>query len=151
MTQWRPLPRIRVLAIGLAWRGTSLLAAEVRDDAGRLKGVRPPGGGVEFGERWEEALAREWAEEFGLEIAVSGPPVVMENLYTHEGERGHEIVFAVPITLPPGPLMEAEALEVREDNGVPFTVRWFDFDGLDGAGPALFPAGLKPLVAPPDR
>ncbi|MGR3793826.1 NUDIX hydrolase [Vannielia sp. SX4] len=149
MTRWRPLPRIRVLAIGLAWRGRQLLAAEVRDDAGRLKGVRPPGGGVEFGERWEDALRREWAEEFGLEVAVSGPPVVLENIYSHEGEPGHEVVFAAPITLPPCPLLEAESAEVREDNGLPFTVRWFDFDALETGGPELYPTGLKALISPP--
>ncbi|MFY0635126.1 MAG: NUDIX domain-containing protein [Vannielia sp.] len=149
MTIWRPLPRIRVLAIGLAWRGTALLAAEVRDDAGRLKGVRPPGGGVEFGESWQVALRREWAEEFGLEIAIAGPPVALENIYTHEGEQGHEVVFAAPVTLPPGPHMTANTIEAREDNGLLFTARWVEFATLDTTGPALFPAGLKPLIHPP--
>ena len=41
----------------LLLRDGKLLAAEVFDDQGHLVGVRPLGGGVEFGERWQAALA----------------------------------------------------------------------------------------------
>lgn len=50
MNIWRPPSRIRVKALGLHWLNGRLLAAEVYDDAGRIKGVRSLGGGVEFGE-----------------------------------------------------------------------------------------------------
>ena len=56
MTVWRPKPAIRVIAIGLHWRDDRLLAVEVNDDHGAVKGVRPLGGGVEFGETWRDAL-----------------------------------------------------------------------------------------------
>jgi hypothetical protein len=56
MTKWRPRASIRVVEIGLHWRAGRLLAAEVRDDAGQLKGVRPLGGGVNFGESWRTAI-----------------------------------------------------------------------------------------------
>ena len=70
MTTWRPHPRIRVVAIGLHWRDGRLLAAEVRDDAGRLKGVRPLGGEIEFGESWQAALVRKFHEELGIGISI---------------------------------------------------------------------------------
>ena len=60
MTTWRPHSNIRGVAIGLHWRNDRLLAAEVRDDAGRIKGVRPLGGEIEFGESWQAALTREF-------------------------------------------------------------------------------------------
>jgi len=41
MHTWRPRQKIRILAIGLAWRVGKLLAAEVYDDAGHLKGAKP--------------------------------------------------------------------------------------------------------------
>jgi hypothetical protein len=52
MNIWRPSQNIRVIAIGLNWRGDRLLAVEVLNDEAKLKGVRPLGGGVEFGETW---------------------------------------------------------------------------------------------------
>jgi 8-oxo-dGTP pyrophosphatase MutT (NUDIX family) len=71
MTTWRPHPHIRVVAIGLHWRDGRLLAAEVRDDAGRLKGVRPLGGEIEFGESWRAALVREFHEELDIDITIT--------------------------------------------------------------------------------
>jgi len=48
MTHWRPEQRVRVVAIGIACRRDELLVMWVEDDAGALKGARPPGGAVEF-------------------------------------------------------------------------------------------------------
>ncbi|WP_348632831.1 NUDIX domain-containing protein [Rhizobium sp. BK068] len=81
MNTCRPSNRIRVKAIGLHWRDGRLLAAEVRDDSGRVTG-RPLGGSVEFGERAEAAVRREFKEELGVEIRLVSGPLVIENLYT---------------------------------------------------------------------
>lgn len=143
MTIWRPQPSIRVKAIGLAWHDDLLLAAEVLDDAGRLKGVRPLGGAVEFGERWRAALVREFEEELGLAVEVMGEPIVLENIFTHEGARGHEIVFAADVRLPPGTIQGKEAITFAEDDGTSCTARWFDLVTLDRPeGLALYPDGL---------
>lgn len=144
MTVWRPAPAIRVKAIGLAWHDGRLLAAEVRDDGGRLKGVRPLGGTVEFAERWWAAIVREFAEELALDVEVVGAPMVLENIYQHEGAAGHEIVFAADVRLPPGTIQRREAIAFAEDDGSSCVARWFDVEALDSAAsPALFPEGLK--------
>lgn len=151
MTRWRPRPTIRVLAIGLVWRHNKLLLAEVTDDKGRVKGLRPLGGGVNFGESWRAALQREFQEELGLDIAITGAPTVLENLYMHEGHTGHEVVFAAPVALPEGALPGYAPIEVTEDNGLVFAARWADPAALDlPGGPALYPVGLKSrLTTPP--
>jgi 8-oxo-dGTP pyrophosphatase MutT (NUDIX family) len=146
-TVWRPRGHIRVIALGLHWRAGRLLAAEVRDDAGRLKGVRPLGGGVDFGETAAAALQREFMEELGVEIAIAGAPVVMENIYRHEGAAGHEIAFLYPVSLPEGAFAAQERIQFREDDGTPGCAGWYDPAELDlPEGPALFPAGLKHLL-----
>lgn len=146
MSTWRPASRIRVVAVGLNWRDGRLLAAEVRDDAGRLKGVRPLGGGVEFGESWRDALMREFREELGLEVRVGDQAAILENIFTHEGATGHEVVFVAEIEFPDGSFAGEEAICFEEDNGLVCTARWFALDDLDGDGPALFPTGLKQLL-----
>ncbi|MCG7521649.1 NUDIX hydrolase [Ruegeria sp. Ofav3-42] len=143
MTFWRPHKGIRVKAIGLHWRGDKLLAAEVPDDTGRIKGVRPLGGSVEFGETWHNALKREFREELDVAVEISGQPMVIENLYQHEGHQGHEVIFVAEVTSaellarPDGPILFAE------DNGMRCTARWFDPETLDIGGPELYPTGLK--------
>ena len=77
MTVWRPSQTIRLKALGLHWRKGRLLAAEILDDAGRVKGVRPLGGTVEFGETAEAAVRREFHEELGVTAIPLGPPVFM--------------------------------------------------------------------------
>lgn len=78
---------IRIKALGLHWRGPRLLAFEVYDHEGRLKGVRPLGGGVEFGECAKDAVIREFKEEIDIEVSILAGPMVLENVFVHEGEQ----------------------------------------------------------------
>lgn len=143
---WRPKQNIRVITIGLHWRDGLLLAAEVRDDSGKIKGVRPLGGGVDFGETWQQALTREFKEELDISVTISGAPLVMENIYVHEGEAGHEIVFIADVQFSDGAFEGQEVIKFSEDNGVECTARWFDLDDLDNGKVELFPSGLKELL-----
>lgn len=143
MTVWRPAPQIKVKALGLQWRDGRLLAAEVLQDDGSLKGVRPLGGTVEFGETWQEALQREFREELDIDVTVSGPHFMMENIYQHEGHRGHEVIFIAPVTFPDQAYADADVIRFTEDNGIKCTARWFDLEQLKETGIALFPVGLE--------
>lgn len=144
MTFWRPPPDIRLKALGLHWRGDALLAAEVRDDGGDLVGVRPLGGSVGFGETVEAALIREFREELAITVTPLGPPVFMENIYTHAGAVGHEILALFTVAFPPGAFAHSTQIAFREDDGTACVARWFALDRLDvPGGPSLFPAGLK--------
>ncbi|MBI1649713.1 NUDIX hydrolase [Hyphomicrobium sulfonivorans] len=146
MTIWRPPAqiRIRVKALGLHWRDGRLLAAEVYDDSGRIKGVRPLGGSVEFGETARTAVVREFREELGIEATISGDPFFLENIYVHEGAPGHELVILFNVEFPAGAFAELTHIPFAEDNGATSIARWFNLDELDLAdGPALYPTGLK--------
>ena len=146
MTVWRPRQNIRVIVIGLNWRGRSILATEVMDDAGRIKGVRPLGGGIEFGETWQQALAREFQEELGVEIRMTDTPLVMENICNHEGMTGHEIVFISDIEFAEGTFDGQDVVRFSEGNGVDCIARWFDLDTLDDGEIELYPSGLKAIL-----
>ncbi|WP_282029631.1 NUDIX hydrolase [Paracoccus marcusii] len=144
MTVWRPAPQIRLKALGLHWRGNRLLAAEVLDDAGRVKGVRPLGGSVEFGETTEAAVIREFQEELGITVETIGPPLFLENIFTHEGSVGHEILAIYDVTFPTDALANETRIEFKEDNGTTCFAEWFALDTLDLPGrPQLYPEGLK--------
>jgi len=59
--------RVRVRACGMCWSDDRLLLVNHRS-LSNSNFWAPPGGGVEFGERLEIALKREFKEETGLEI-----------------------------------------------------------------------------------
>lgn len=143
MNIWRPVQKIRVKSLGLHWRDRRLLAFEVLDDAGNVKGVRPLGGSVEFGESWQDALIREFSEELNVEVSILDRPLVMENIYVHEGTTGHEILFIAEVLFPSGAYEAVEEIKFAEDNGEICTARWFDLNELSRNGVELFPVGLK--------
>jgi 8-oxo-dGTP pyrophosphatase MutT (NUDIX family) len=144
MNPWRPASSIRVKSLGLHWRGERLLAAEVLDDAGRVKGVRPLGGTVEFGETVEAAVIREFHEELGIQVKTAGEPIFIENIFMHEGSMGHEILAVFEVTFPDGAYADQVRIEFKENENTTCSAEWFALSALDVAGgPRLFPAGLK--------
>ncbi|MEI1252391.1 NUDIX hydrolase [Rhizobium aouanii] len=146
MTLWRPSQQIRVKVIGLAWRKDQLLAAEVEDDSGRIKGVRPLGGAIEFGESREEALHREFKEELETDIRIVGPWHLLENIYEHHGATGHEYIFATDIELADALLYERDEIHYSELDETAATARWFARDSLRDAGVDLYPTGLDRVL-----
>jgi 8-oxo-dGTP pyrophosphatase MutT (NUDIX family) len=144
--KWRPPARVRPLAIGLARRGDTLLVMLVSDDHGTLKGVRPPGGTIEFMESAATALAREFQEELGTGIAIEGPMRVIENIYEHHGAPGHDIVFVYPIRLLEPALYARDRLTIDEGNGVLVQAEWFPLARIRSGEVLLFPKGLDALL-----
>lgn len=145
MAVWAPPKEIRVKVIGLVWNGDRLLAAEVEDDSGRVKGARPLGGSIEFGETREAALAREFREELGCDIEILGSWHGFENLYEHEGHVGHEYLFAANVRLLNSAFYGRDEIAFNEHDGFPCIARWFPPlampDGVD-----LYPTALVDLI-----
>jgi ADP-ribose pyrophosphatase YjhB (NUDIX family) len=144
MSVWRPRQEVRPVAIGLLRDGDRLLVAEVPNDDGSVKGWRPLGGGIEFGETAEAALRREFREELGAEIEVTSPPTIFENLYDHAGHVGHEIIFAFPIRLVDQAVAAERRFQIRDNDAVVW-VEWIQ-TGRFQAGDVLLPVALGALL-----
>ena len=147
MNIWRPQQVIQVKALGLVWRDECLLASEIYRDDGSVKGVRPLGGRLEFGESWHDALVREFEEELSVQIKVVGKPIFLENIYRHQGVVGHEMVVLSDVLFPDTAYHERDVIEYLEDNGERCRARWFDPESLDCGGLELYPNGLKTALA----
>jgi ADP-ribose pyrophosphatase YjhB (NUDIX family) len=141
MTIWRPPAMVRPIAVGVVRRGDELLLMAVKSDDGTIKGWRPLGGTIELGERAADALRREMVEEIGLAIEEPRLLAVLENLYTHHGARGHEIVFVFDARLTDDKAYRNESFTF-EDGGVRNEVRWVALALFRAGRETLFPAGL---------
>jgi len=128
--------------IGLCVNRKQLLAAEILDDRGDVKGVRPLGGHIEFGETREQALEREFQEELGTEIVMAGGWQTFENIFQHEGALGHEFIHAISIALVDRSLYSQSLIVFSEDSGDQCRARWFDVRDLRDGKIPLFPTGL---------
>jgi ADP-ribose pyrophosphatase YjhB (NUDIX family) len=144
--QWRPPQRVRAIAVALVYRGADVLVMAVKDDAGSVKGWRPLGGTIEFGESAEEAVAREFLEEIGAPIRRIRQLCVLESIYLHEGARGHEIVFAFEAELAdPDSAVRSSFL----DGGVTNDVAWRRVSGFVEGVERLFPERLVGYLSAP--
>lgn len=144
---WRPKPHVRAIAIGLVRRADAILVMAVYEDDGSLKGWRPVGGGIEFGEPAASALEREIAEELGCAATVGAQLAVIENIYSHQGTTGHEIVFVFEAALA-DPAAYERASFTFEDAGITNRVEWVCLDAFARGEEALLPPGLLPWLTP---
>ena len=139
---WRPPNTIRGKVIGIAKQNNHILVCEVLNDEGILKGWVPLGGGIEFGETAQHALKREIQEEIGSTIQVIGHPSVFENIFDHHGTKGHEIIFAFPITLDRKEIYSRRRFQISEHRGSTHWVEWVPIERFQRQEALLFPNGI---------
>lgn len=138
--------RIRPLAICVFRRGRRILVAEGYDPTKKELFHRPLGGAIHFGERSAEALRREVREELGAEVRNMRFLGVLENLFTFDGEAGHEVVFVFDARFRNRALYSRRRLTGRESDGVPFRAVWRDIEVSQDGLPPLYPDGLLELL-----
>jgi ADP-ribose pyrophosphatase YjhB (NUDIX family) len=149
MTVWRPANSITVKALALIWQDDALLLSEVRDDSGRITGMRPLGGTVEFGEPWRDALQREFLEELGARITLLDSHFVMENLYEHHGVVGHEIVFLCHAHFDDPGFYEKDSFDYLESDETRAVAKWLSLEQIEARRLELYPTGLSSRLAGP--
>lgn len=107
---------------------------------------RPPGGGIEPGERAIEAMRRELREELDAEVSDPEFLTVLENIFEYGGTTRHEIVF----------LFRATVLDVRitsapevmlTDNNYNFRAVWHDLEALCRGSVVLYPVEVQQRLA----
>ncbi|MEU8639010.1 NUDIX hydrolase [Amycolatopsis sp. NPDC048633] len=134
---------IRPIALGLIRRREQILVFEGRDDVKGETYYRPLGGGVEFGERSDDALVREFREELDASIVVKERLGVLENVYAYRGNPGHEIAFVYEAEFVDAGLYARDEMKILDD---PATARWVDLQDFRNGSKILYPAGLTELL-----
>jgi ADP-ribose pyrophosphatase YjhB (NUDIX family) len=136
---------MRVLALGIIWRGDELLLMKGYDPSKRQTFYRPLGGGVEFGERASDALIREFSEELGADLVNIQYLETLENIFTYDDQPGHEIILLFQADFADETLYVRDDLVVVEgDERV--TTAWKRLAECTDEMP-LYPDGLRELLA----
>jgi 8-oxo-dGTP pyrophosphatase MutT (NUDIX family) len=134
---------VRPIAICVCQDNRRILVTEFRTQ-GRLY-YRPIGGTIEFGERGEEAVRREFREEIAADLADVRYLGMLENIFTSEGRRGHEIVLVYDGRLTNASLYQLEVI-LGDENGNPFKAIWKDISAFGPGKPPVYPEGLLDLL-----
>ncbi len=140
--------RIRPIALCLFRHGGCILVGNAYDAVKQDHYCRPLGGGIEFGERGAEAVVREIQEELGAEIEDVRWLGTLENLFTCEGEPGHEIVLVYDAVFADRSLYDRAVLHGYEQGAATeaFTAEWKTLDELASGPVRLVPEGLMAFL-----
>jgi 8-oxo-dGTP pyrophosphatase MutT (NUDIX family) len=138
-----PEKRIRPIAICVCRDGNRILVTEYREE-GRLY-YRPLGGAIEFGERGEEAIRREFREEISADLSEVRYLGLLENIYTNNGLQAHQIVLVYDGRLMDTSLYKKEVIQ-GDELGAPFIAVWKRLDAFGPGKPPVYPEGLLALI-----
>jgi 8-oxo-dGTP pyrophosphatase MutT (NUDIX family) len=141
--------KIRPLAICVFWHDGRILAAKGYDKVKKQIFYRPLGGAIEFGESSAETIARELKEEINARVKGLSYLGTLENIFTFNGDDGHEIVMIYNGTFVDKSLYKRDSIEGHEDNDDSplFTAYWMKLDDFRGKdAPRLYPKGLLELL-----
>ena len=107
---------------------------------------RPLGGGIEFGEKAEDAVRRELKEEIDAEVGELRYLGLLENIYTFNGKPYHEIVLIFDGALINSGLYEQAVIVGEEANGEVIRAMWKSLDEFGEGTSILYPPGLLELL-----
>ena len=105
---------IRPLAVAVVAKGDRVLAIKGYDDIKKQTFYRLVGGGIEFGEKGEETIKREFMEELGFEPLNICYMKTVENIFEFNGKKGHEVILVYRAELP-SDLKEKEKFYMLEE------------------------------------
>jgi len=137
---------IRPIALCVFKNNNRILVFEGHD---LIKGetyYRPLGGGIEFGESSEVAVRREIMEELHSEIDGLKYLGMLENIFTVNGNPGHEFVMIYDGALVNSGLYEQAVMNVEEANGEVIRALWKSLDEFGEGMSILYPDGLLEML-----
>ena len=138
--------QIRAIAICVFRKNDSILVCEGFDEVKQDYYYRPIGGGIEYGETSSNALKREVLEEIGANITNVIFLGTLENIFTYNGDLGHEIVFVYNAEFVEKSFYEKPSFVGYEDNGVQFILYWKPISHFTNEKLRLVPEGLSTLL-----
>ena len=118
--------------------GKEVLAGIGRDDVKEEYFGRIIGGKMEFGETAESALRREFKEELNTDLEELFFIKMVENIFTYNGQNGHEVIFVYKGNLSDKALYQKDLIKV-EDCGKKFDVKLVSLDDVYSGKLKLYP------------
>jgi ADP-ribose pyrophosphatase YjhB (NUDIX family) len=141
------MTQIGTKAVAVCRHGGRVLVERGYDRVADSRFYRAIGGHIEFGERAEQAVVREWREEYGLALLEPRLLGVVENVFTWEGRAGHEIVFCFDARVAEADVYGRDEVIGIDPNGKRHEAVWIPLVELEEGSVPLTPNGLLALLS----
>jgi ADP-ribose pyrophosphatase YjhB (NUDIX family) len=106
------------------------------------------GGGIRFGEGSDEAVEREFREELAVEVEAGPTLCTVENLFSYDGEPGHELVVVREVSfVHPGAYDRDRFSGVDAGGAVEYEAYWQSLAELRATEEPLYPEGIALLLS----
>lgn len=138
--------KIRPLAICVFRHENRIFAAEGYDQIKQQKFYRPLGGKIEFSEYGHQTIARELDEEIQQAVKDIRYLGALENIFTFNGQQGHEIVLVYDGAFVDESMYTRESINGQDDDELLFVAYWKPIDFFRRGEAPLYPDGLVDLL-----
>lgn len=118
--------QLRIRVKSLAWIEDQgmLFVVKMTDKFKKDDYYRSIGGSVEFGELAIDTVCREVHEELNTTVEITGDPLILENIFTCEGDPGHEIDYFYPCRFVDESYYERKTFTLTEADGSQWDAVW---------------------------
>ena len=139
--------RPRAVALGVVFRDECILVEEQSGKHSKGMGTyyRPIGGTIEYGERSVDTVVREFGEEIGMAVEVVKYLACIENIFTVDGETGHEIVQVYVVRPTDERWYSNGSFRVTEGDNIG-VAKWVPIEAFRTSKLVLYPDGLINLL-----
>ncbi|MCP4582855.1 MAG: NUDIX domain-containing protein [candidate division Zixibacteria bacterium] len=137
---------IRPIAICIIINDGKIFVFEGTDPIKNETFYRPLGGAIEFGERGEVAVKREFREEIKAELADLEFKGVFENIFTYQGNDHHEIVMVYQGKFADESFYRQTELTGYEDDGSAFRCLWKPLESFRAGKAIIYPDRLLKMI-----
>ena len=138
--------QIRPIALCIFRNNDHILVFEGHDPVKGETFYRPLGGGIEFGEKSEDAVRRELKEEINVDVGEIRYLGTLENIFIFNGNAYHEIVLIYDGTLIEPRMYDEAVITGNEANGDTIRAMWKSLDAFEPGNLILYPDGLLNLL-----
>lgn len=132
---------IRPLALCIIKNQGKLLVGNGYDSKKNKNFYRLLGGGIKFGETGEEAVKREFREELNTDLENVKYLTTLENIFTYNGNPGHEIILVFS-----GDFVKKELYQRKDliilDTTEKHKTSWQKISDFKGKKLILYPDGI---------
>lgn len=134
---------IHAKALCLFRHNEKVLLAKAYDRSKDEYFLRPIGGGVEFGETSVQAIEREVEEEIQQQLTQPKLICVIENIFSFDGQQGHEIVFVYDAKFVDSHMYQRHEIQGCETNGYRYIAQWLSREQIALIQYPVYPKGIE--------
>jgi len=122
--------KVRPIAICFIIHKGKILVQKGFDSVKNETFYRPLGGKIKFGELGADTVKRELQEEINAEITNIQYLGTLENIFTYNGQKGHELIQVYKADLNNPELFMQPVIKGFESNGEPVEAFWVSLDNI---------------------